>query len=126
MLVAIGSVMWTSAAALAASDFELMSNLDKDHDGTIDMNEAKGAAATLFDHLDRDRDGTLTRHELSGRLSVRELGAADPDHDRTLSKEEYLAAVEQRFKAADTDNDGTLTASELRSKAGRALMRLVR
>jgi Ca2+-binding EF-hand superfamily protein len=63
---------------------------------------------------------------LAGRLTARELNAADPDHDGTLTVEEYLAVVEQRFKAADPDNDGTLDAKELNSRAGQALLRLLR
>jgi EF hand len=59
-------------------------------------------------------------------LSAAELAAADPDHDGTLSKEEYLAVVAQRFKAADRDNDGTLDAKELNSRAGQALLRLLK
>jgi len=43
-----------------------------------------------------------------------------------LSKDEYLALVEKLFKKADTNNDGTLDAKEMRSKAGRALERLLR
>jgi Ca2+-binding EF-hand superfamily protein len=76
--------------------------------------------------FDTDNDGTLDKHELTRRLSAAELAAADRDHDGTLSKEEYLAVVEQRFKAADQDNDGTLDAKELNSKAGRALVRLLK
>jgi Ca2+-binding EF-hand superfamily protein len=83
-------------------------------------------AAALFDRLDRDHDGTLDRRELRGRLSAKELAAADPDHDGTLTKGEYLAVVEKRFTAADPDKDGTLDRKELRSAAGRALVRLVR
>jgi hypothetical protein len=33
--------------------------------------------------------------------------------------------VENRFKAADPDNDGTVSAAKLRTKAGRALLRLL-
>jgi len=99
---------------------------DTDNDGTVDLAEAKKAAAALFDQLDRDKDGTLDRRELRGRLTPKEFAAADPDKDGTLTKDEYLAVVEQRFKAADPDNDGTLDAKELRSKAGRALVRLLR
>jgi Ca2+-binding EF-hand superfamily protein len=100
--------------------------LDTDHDGTVDLDEAKKAASALFDKLDRDHDGTLDKRELAGRLSAKEFAAADPDHDGTLSKDEYLAVVEQRFKAANTDNDSTLDAKELSSRAGRSLLRLLR
>lgn len=100
--------------------------LDTDHDGTVDLDEAKKAASALFDKLDRDHDGTLDKHELGRRLSPKEFAAADPDHDGTLSKDEYIAVVEQRFKAANSDNDGTLDAKELSSKAGRNLLRLLR
>jgi hypothetical protein len=100
--------------------------LDTDNDGTVDLAEAKKAASALFDRLDRDKDGTLDKRELVGRLSAKELAAADPDHDGTLTKDEYLALVEQRFAAADPDHDGTLDAKELRSPAGQALLRLLK
>jgi hypothetical protein len=59
-------------------------------------------------------------------VSAKDHAAADPDKDGTLDKREYTGIVEQRFKSADPDNDGTLDAKELRSRAGRALLRLVR
>jgi len=80
----------------------------------------------LFAKLDRDHDGTLDKPELAGRLGAKELAAADPDHDGTLTPDEYLAVVEQRFKAADTDKDGTLDAKELNTRAGQALLRLLK
>jgi Ca2+-binding EF-hand superfamily protein len=99
---------------------------DTDNDGTVDLAEAKKAASAMFDKLERDKDGTLDKRELAGRLSAKELAAADPDHDGTLTKEEYLAVVEQRFKAADPDHDGTLDAKELNTPAGQALLRLLK
>ena len=99
---------------------------DTDGDGTIDLAEAKKAASALFDKLERDHDGTLDKRELAGRLTAKELAAADTDHDGTLTRDEYLALVEQRFSAADPDHDGTLDAKELNSKAGRALLRLLK
>ena len=104
----------------------LIRMLDTDNDGTVDLAEAKKAASALFDKLEADHDGTLDRHELARRLSAKELAAADPDHDGTLTRDEYLAMVEQRFAAADPDHDGTLNAMELNSKAGRALLRLLK
>jgi Ca2+-binding EF-hand superfamily protein len=112
--------------AFAATDYELLRGLDRDRDGTLDLAEAKAAAARLFEMLDRDHDGRLSRHDLSGRLSVRELAAADQDHDRSLDEKEYLALVERRFKAADADQDGVLSAAELRAKPGRAVLLLLK
>ncbi len=99
---------------------------DTDNDGTLDLAEVKKAAAALFAKLDSDHDGTLDARELRGRLTAKELAAADPDRDGTLTLDEYLSVVEQRFNAADPDKDGTLDAKELNSRAGRALLRLLR
>jgi len=99
---------------------------DTDNDGTLDVAEVKKAASTSFSRLDRDHDGTLDKRELAGRLSAKELAAADPDHDGTLSVDEYLAVVERRFNAANPDKDGTLDAKELNTRAGGALLRLLR
>jgi Ca2+-binding EF-hand superfamily protein len=126
------SILLISAAFLAAgSDAEAagldpIKMFDTDADGTLDLAEVKKAATALFAKLDPDHDGTLDRRELAGRLSARELAAADPDHDGTLTLDEYLAVVEQRFHAANPDGDGTLDAKELRTPAGRALLRLLR
>jgi Ca2+-binding EF-hand superfamily protein len=111
--------------ALAAPRANPIKLFDTDNDGTLDLAEVKKAASALFTKLDRDHDGTLDRRELGGRLSARELAAADPDHDGTLTVDEYLAVVEQRFNAANPDGDGTLDAKELNSRAGRALQRLL-
>ena len=111
--------------ALAASRANPIKLFDTDNDGTLDLAEVKKAASALFTKLDRDHDGTLDRRELAGRLSARELAAADPDHDGTLTVDEYLAVVEQRFNAANPDKDGTMDAKELNSRAGRALLRLL-
>ena len=99
---------------------------DTHNDGTLDLAEVKKAASALFARLDRDHDGTLDKRELAGRLTAKELADADPDHDGTLTENEYLAVVEQRFNAANPDKDGTLDAKELNSRAGRALLRLLK
>ena len=115
----------TSAVSpsLAASVF---SGIDTDNDGTITLDEAKGAAGKVFDQLDVDHDGTLSRAELRGRVLDQDWATADPDSDKTLTKDEYLNYVETLFKRADTDNDGTVDAKEARTHAGRVLLRLLR
>ena len=102
-----------------------MTNIDTDHDGTIDLAEANPAAAGVFDRLERDNEATLDARELKGRLSAKELAVAD----RTMTapwRRRYLAIVERRFKAANADADDTIDAREFDSKAGRALPQLVK
>ncbi|WP_375411334.1 EF-hand domain-containing protein [uncultured Bradyrhizobium sp.] len=115
-----------SLPVLAASRRNPIRMFDTDNDGTLDLAEVKRAASALFDRLDPDHDGTLDKRELAGRLTTRELAAADPDRDGTLNRDEYLAVVEQRFNAANPDKDGTLDPRELSSNAGKALLRLLR
>src|ERR1700740_2028460 len=105
-----------SDAAFAASRTNPIRMFDTDSDGTLDLAEVKKAASALFAKLDPDHDGTLDKRELAGRLSARELAAADPDHDGTLTLDEYLAVVEKRFNAANRDADGTLDARELKTR----------
>jgi hypothetical protein len=100
--------------------------IDRDRDGTIDLDETKRAASLLFDQLDRHRTGKLTRSELGhGRMTLAEFSWADRDHDGTLTKDEYLALVERQFRAADLDHDGTLTRAEFKARSGLPLRRLV-
>ena len=126
VIVTVTSLIGVAAPPFAwARSPSTIVRLDTDHDGTVDLAEAKKAAADVFDRLDTDKDGTLDIKEFKGRLSRKAFNAADPDKDKTLTKDEYLAAVEQRFNAADPDHDGTVSAAELRTPAGRALLRLL-
>ncbi len=100
--------------------------IDRDRDGTIDLNEAKRAAEALFEHLDRRQTGTLSRRQIGRlRVSLAEFSWADRDHDGTLDKDEYLALVERQFNAADVDHDGTVDRAEFYSRAGLSLRRLL-
>jgi Ca2+-binding EF-hand superfamily protein len=85
----------------------------------------KDAAAAKFDKVNKDADGTLDAKEVKGLIGTKEFKAADPDNDRTLTKEEYLSLVDRLFKQADVNKEGTLSAKEMRSRAGRALKRLI-
>jgi len=122
-MVTLTALLGLAAPALAASG--PVARLDTDHDGTVDLDEAKKVASALFDKMDTDKDGTLDLKELKGRVTDKEFKAADPDNDGTLSKDEYLALVETRFKAADPDNDGTVSAAEFKTHAGRSLIQLL-
>jgi EF hand len=127
VLALAATVLAASAPAFAASrSAGPVKMFDSDNDGTLDLAEVKKAASDAFARADRDHDGTLDKRELAGRLTEKELAAADPDHDGTLTSDEYLAVVEQRFNALNRDKDGTLDAKELRSTGGKALLRLLK
>jgi Ca2+-binding EF-hand superfamily protein len=122
-LLTAGVMAPSTALARASGSFEA---IDRDHDGTIDLSEAKRAAERRFDQLDRHRAGKLSRRELGrGRLTVAQFSWADRDHDGTLTKDEYFALVEREFRAADADDDGTVSPAEFRSRAGLPLRRLL-
>ena len=124
--VALALPLTMPASAKEPSAKKVLSMVDTDNDGTIDLKEAQAVAAARCDKLESDKDGTLDAKELKGRVSKGALKAADPDSDGTLDKTEYLALVEARFKAADPDNDGTLDAKELKTPAGKALVSLLK
>ena len=126
IILTVATAVFAGPALAAARGANPTKMFDTDNDGTLDLAEVKKAASALFARLDRDHDGTLDKRELAGRLSARELAAADPDHDGTLTLDEYLAVVEQRFNAANPDKDGTLDAKELATPAGHALLRLLK
>jgi len=113
------------AGPASAKGDKVISMVDTDNDGTIDLKEVQAVASAKFDALEGDKDGTLDAKELNGRLTAAELKAADPDSDGTLDKKEYLAVVAARFKAADPDAEGTIDAKELASPAGASLATLL-
>lgn len=116
----------SSALAIGGGRPASFEAIDRDRDGTIDLDEVKRAAALLFGQLDRQRTGKLSRAQLGrGRMTLAEFSWADRDHDGTLTKDEYLALVERQFRAADLDRDGTVSAAEFKARSGLPLRRLL-
>jgi Ca2+-binding EF-hand superfamily protein len=125
-ILGLGVAIAAPAQAKSKSSDATLKLLDTDNDGTVDLAEAKKSGGDLFDKLNKDKDNTIDTKELQGRLSKKDLAAADPDKDKTLTKDEYLALVEARFKAADPDNDGKLDAKELATQAGKDLVKMLK
>jgi Ca2+-binding EF-hand superfamily protein len=120
------TVIGPAQAAKYSAD-ERFKTWDPDNDGTIDLAETNKAAGAKFDSLDGDNDGTLDRKEMSStKVNKKTFNKADPDKDGTLTKDEYLTIVKERFQKADPDNDGTVSVEEFKSKAGKALARLLK
>ena len=127
LAVVASTLVALSPVAHAGGAADRMKAWDPDNDGTLDMAETRKAAEARFDSLEGDNDGTLDRKEMKPtKVDKGTFAKADPDNDGTLTKEEYMTIVDARFKAADPDNDGTLDAKELKTRAGQALLRLLR
>ena len=129
LMLSIAGTLTTIGAAEAATDSvaERMKTLDPDNDATMDLAEANKAGEAKFDSLEGDHDGTLDLKEMiSTKVSKETFTHADPDKDGTLTKVEYLTIVAARFKAADPDKDGTVSVAELNTKAGQALLLLLK
>jgi Ca2+-binding EF-hand superfamily protein len=120
LLALSGMTLAYPAVARAPSASSTLKAADTDNDGTIDLNEAKAAAAAHFKAADKDNDGTVDASEV-GKAVVK----ADTDNDGTVDAAEYDKAVEKSFKKADSDNDGTVDAKELASPAGKRLAVLI-
>lgn len=128
-LIALGSVGTAMDTAVAKQkSCKALNVVDPDNDGEMTLAEAQKRAGLVFDKLNKDKnkDSTLDAKELRGRMTGKELKAANPDNDGTLDKAEYLAAVAVRFKAANPDGDLTIECDELKTKAGKALYKLLR
>ena len=122
LAVALGAAVVLPRLALAD---DLLEDLDKDHDGSLDLAEVKKAAGAVFDKLDKDHGGSLDRKEIGDRMSDADFEAADPDHSGSLSRDEFVSVAEKLFNAADAGHDGKLTKDDLKSAAGKALDRLL-
>jgi Ca2+-binding EF-hand superfamily protein len=120
-----------TAAGAGDSMEQAFKKADKDHDGSLDREEAKALprVAKNFDQIDTDKSGTVTLAEIyaSAKKVAREMeernkakfDAADKDHDGTLDREEakVFPRIAKNFDQIDADKDGTLSPDEIKTYA---------
>ena len=117
--------MLISAPAWAATGAEVLKQLNRDNDQTLEIPEVIDAATKLFYAINPDNDTTLERSETKGRVTEEDWAAVNKDHDNTLEMDEWLTIARRRFNAADANKDGKLTANELDSPAGQLLVKMI-
>ena len=72
VLLAAGAwiVLEASSVSAQTTGTDAIKMFDKDGDGSIDLKEAKAAAAAEFDKMDKDHEGTVDNEELGGRVTL--------------------------------------------------------
>lgn len=105
----------------------LFSELDRDGDGAVTLEEMQGAHERRFAQADADGDGRLSRDEMIAQAMTRAeagidrlLERADADGDGALSEAELddmraarrVAGMQRMFERADADGDGRVTEAE--------------
>ena len=59
-----------------------------------------GGAAAMFKNMDKNKDGSISRDEAKGTPHEKDFAKLDKNHDGKLSAEEHAAAPEHAGKAA--------------------------
>lgn len=85
------------AAAFAASPFTLQAAGDKASAGA---SKSDGGAAAMFKSLDKNKDGSISKDEAKGTPHEKDFAKLDKNKDGKLSRAEHAAAPEHAGKAA--------------------------
>lgn len=99
----------------------MLSQFDKNNDGSIDEDEAPPQLKQRFKTVDADGDGKLSKAELekmAGRLGNRpQRPNAQPQPESAPTKPENAASADVLFRLLDADRDGKLSKEELEDAA---------
>jgi Ca2+-binding EF-hand superfamily protein len=126
------SLLEGSSAKAQQGPTDMAKAIDSDGDGTINLGEAKTAAADAFDKIDLNHDGVVNNTELGGRVTLLDQITPCLGHqfyfwkkEKTLNKDQYLAIVEGRFNAVSAESGGTCDAKTLETMPGQSLLELL-
>ncbi|MBI3903951.1 MAG: EF-hand domain-containing protein [Nitrosomonadales bacterium] len=110
---------------------DVFHGLDTNNDGSISLEEAKKAKASLvvdsFAVIDSNKDGKLSPQEMAAFLRMRReqiarFQAADMDHNRSLSKSEAetFPELKKDFDKIDANHDGQISLEEINTYSSKA------
>jgi hypothetical protein len=89
---------------------EILSTLDRNGNGCVDLEEGRNYASRRFHALDRNHDASLDAEEAPP-------GPDETSNSRPISIADWQDAYHARFAAFDTDRSGCLSLQEV--EAGR-------
>jgi hypothetical protein len=78
--------------------------------------KSDGGAEAMFKALDKDKDGSISKEEAKGTPHDKDFSKLDKDNDGKLSREEHAAAPEHSGKAGSGASAGESKKPESTSK----------
>lgn len=112
MAAAVAAAFAWPMAAGAADDKKASgaSSGDKASAGaSASSNKSDGGAEAMFKALDKDNDGNITKDEAKGTPHDKDFAKLDKNKDGKLSREEHAAAPEHAGKAGSSSTGATST-----------------
>ena len=100
----------TPPALASMPPSEVVSTLDRNGNGCVDLEEGRNYASRRFHALDRNRDGSLDAEEAPP-------GPSEGADSRPLSTHAWQDTYHARFDSIDSDRNGCLSPQEI--QAGR-------
>ena len=99
------------AAAFAALPFAVQAAGDKASSGAT---KSDGGAEAMFKAMDKDKDGSISKEEAKGTPHDKDFTKLDKDKDGKLSRPEHASAPEHASKASTgaTSSGGTSGSSK--------------
>jgi hypothetical protein len=101
-LVVAFALAFPMAAYAAGDKASSASSGDTKSSGSASAGATKndGGAEAMFKSLDKNKDGSISKDEAKGTPHDKEFATLDKNHDGKLSREEHAAAPEHAGKAS--------------------------
>ena len=122
-IAALSSAPVRAAAQAEATTDARFTELDRDNNDTLSLDEYAAEARAGFDAIDVDHNRNITVAEMDaadaqsdGEMSsAQKIALRDENKDGILSVDEHMAAIEAQFEVVDVNADGGIDVSELKS-----------
>jgi len=122
-IAALSSAPVRAAAQAETSTGARFTELDRDNNDILSLDEYAAEARAAFDAMDVDHNRNITVTEMDtadaqsdGEMSsAQKIALRDDNKDGILSIDEHQAAIEAQFGIIDANADGSIDLSELKS-----------
>ena len=105
--LAAGAQSDKASAGASASGDKASAGATKDDKASAGATKDDGGAEAMFKALDKNKDGSITKEEAKGTPHDKDFATLDKNSDGKLSREEHAAAPEHAGKAGASSAGST-------------------